>query len=234
MGAIGFPATTREELEALGVLAASLGEAHEAADGTLYLRWGTGSGVELWAQAEARSKKILGLNPYFASGEAALAVAITSVVSDATRPHDGRLLVVPGDEARRAALAPIAVALPDFQLERPALAGGARVALSIAAFAHALEVFESPEALGRLAPSGIMPGLLLAAPSGGLVVGAGVVHASETRTNPSSKRPFGRVLLEVSGGTIDLLVDPSLTTALPPRGAVCRGVFWLSGRAISD
>src|SRR2546423_206607 len=38
MGAIGFPATTREELEALGVLAANLGEPHEAvAEGERYL-----------------------------------------------------------------------------------------------------------------------------------------------------------------------------------------------------
>src|SRR5581483_9548969 len=124
---------------------ASLGEALEARDPegpVRYVRWRAGAGVELWAQADAAAKAVRGLQPYFASGRAALDAQLVSIAADPKRKHDGRLLVVPGHEERRAALAPVAVTLPDFRLARPELAPGSRVALSVAAFAHAVDVFE--------------------------------------------------------------------------------------------
>jgi hypothetical protein len=59
---------------------------------------------------------------------------------------------------------------------------------------------------------------------------AGIVVAAEERTNESSSRPFGWWLVEVSGGTIDVLVDAELKKKPPAPGEAVRGVFWLSGR----
>lgn len=233
LGALGFPATTREEFEALGVLASSLGEALDSPDGETaarYVRWRVGAGVELWAQADPHAKAVKGVTPYFASGQAALVAKLISAVPDPKRPHDGRLLVVPGRDPRRAALAPLAVTPPDFRLARPKLVPGSEVVLSLAAFAHALEVHENARALVASSPQGLAPGLLLAAPQGGLVLGAGLVVAAEERKNPSSGQAFGWWLLEVSGGTIDVLVDPALGKPLPSPGEAVRGVFWLAGR----
>jgi hypothetical protein len=233
LGALGFPATTREEFEALGLLAASLGEAVDAHDPEAparYVRWRAGAGVELWAQADATAKAVRGLTPYFASGQASLAAKLVSVVGDPKRPHDGRLLVVPGNDERRAALAPVPVGSPDFRVARPDLVPGREVELSVAAFAHALDVFPDARKLVASSPAGLTPGLLLAAPQGGLVLGAGIVVDAEERTNESSKKSFGWWLLEVSGGTIDVLVDAELKKPLPKPGEAVRGVFWLCGR----
>lgn len=233
LGALGFPATTREEFEALGVLAASLGEGLDAPESeprARYVRWRAGAGIELWAQADPDAKAVKGFTPYFASGSAVLSGQLISMVADLKRPHDGRLLVVPGREARRAALAPLPIAAPDFRIARPRLTAGSEVELSVAAFAHALEVFADANALVAASPAGLAPGLLLAAPQGGLVLGAGIVVEAEERTNPSSQQSFSWWLVEVSGGTIDVLVDPDLKKPLPSPGQAVRGVFWLSGR----
>jgi hypothetical protein len=235
LGALGFPAATREEFEALGLLAASLGEALDAPTGgdgpaVRYVRWSAGAGIELWAQADATARAVRGLTPYFASGRASLDARVVSVVADPKRAADGKLLVVPGAEGRREALAPVAVASPDFGLVRAELAPGSDVSLSVAAFAHALFVFPDARELVRASPEGLAPGLVLAAPQGGLALAAGIVLASEERTNPQTRRPFGWWLVEVSGGTIDVLVDPELEKPLPTAGEAVRGVFWLCAR----
>jgi hypothetical protein len=224
-GAIGFAVTTREELEALGVLAASMGEPHDAGS-QRYLRWSVGAGVELWAQAETTSRTIKGVHPYFASGKAALEATIEEVTPSPKRAHDGAITVIPGSEAARAALAGVAVTLPDFQLVRDRLQPRAPVRLSVAAFAHAFEELRSERELGA---AGLGPGMMLPAPQG-LVLAAGRVLEAERRRNGSTGRELGWLLLAVEGGTIDVLVDPELGEDLPAKGQAVRGVFWLAGR----
>lgn len=226
-GAIGFPVATREELEALGVLAANLGEPHEAGS-LLYLRWVAGAGAELWAQAERDTKKIKGVVPYFASEKAALEGTVEEVLPSPKRPHDGSIAFIPAGDERRAALAGVPIALPDFQVEVPRLARGASARLSVAAFAHAFEVV--PESVP--AEGGLAPGVMLPAPRG-LALVAGRVVAAEKRTNPSGRRDFIWALVGVTGGTIDVLIDPELESEAPEKGQACRGVFWLSARRIA-
>ena len=206
-GALGFPVTTREELEALGVLAANVGEPLEVSSGgPLYVRWKVGAGVEVWAQAESGTKRITGVTPYFSSGEAALEASIESVLPSARRPLDGSIVV-----------AGVPIVLPDFALARPRLVPGASTRLSVAAFAHAFEELPSK------------PDVLLHAEQG-LTVAAGEVVKSEKRTNPSSRRSFVWCLVAVSGGTIDVLLDADLRDEPLDAGAFCRGAFWLCGR----
>jgi hypothetical protein len=220
--AIGFPVASRPDLEALGVLAANLGEPREAGD-LLYLRWSAGEGVELWAQADRVSKKITGITPYFSSGKASLAGKVERVLLSSKRPHDGSISFVPAGEGR-ASLAGVPVALPDFALARPA--EGAQVTLSVACFAHAFEVLSSEDALGA---SGLAPGMMLPAAQG-LAILAGRVVESARRTNPSGRRDFVWALVSVAGGSLDLLLDTELRDDPLEPGQVCRAVFWACGR----
>src|SRR2546423_3598404 len=146
LGALGFPATTREEFEAVGVLAASLGESFDAGS-QRYVRWAPGEGIELWTHADPVTKKIRGLTPYFTSGKARLEARVVALVEDPRRPAEGAALVTPGDDPRRAALEPVSVALPDFRLLGAGLTAGSEASLSVAGFAHALEVREDAATL---------------------------------------------------------------------------------------
>ncbi|MEZ0227323.1 MAG: hypothetical protein ACAI25_01765 [Planctomycetota bacterium] len=224
-GAIGFAVVTAEEYEALGVLAGSVGKAHGDEEQT-YVRWEAGTGVEIWAQADRGTKKIKGLTPYFASGEAALDGTIERVDPHPKRLHEGSIALVPTGDERRAALAGVPVTLPDFRLALPRLAPRAPARMSLAAFAHAFEVLESEKALGD---SGLAPGMMLRAAQG-LALATGRVVRSDVRTNPSGRREFVWALLAVQGGTLDVLLDPVLRDTPLEEGQVCRGVFWLSGR----
>ncbi len=221
--AIGFTVASRPELEALGVLAANLGEPREAGD-LLYLRWCAGEGAELWAQADRASKKITGVTPYFSSGKASLAGRIERVQPDPKRPHDGSISLVPAGGERRASLPGIPVTLPDFALARPA--EGAQVTLSVACFAHAFESLSSDEAPSA---SGLAPGMMLPAAQG-LAILAGRVVESARRKNPSSRREFVWALVSVDGDSVDLLLDTELRDESLEPGQVCRAVFWACGR----
>lgn len=223
--AIGFPVTTREEFEALSVLAANVGETHEAGE-LLYVRWAAGAGAEIWSQADREGRKIKGMTPYFASGDASIEGTIEEVVAHPLRLHEGTIAFIPTGDARRAVIAGAPVALADFRVALPRLVPRAPIRMSLAAFAHAFEVLDSDDALGD---SGLMPGMMLRAAQG-LVLATGTVVRSELRTNPSGRRDFVWGLLRVSGGTIDVLLDPELRDDPLEAGQVCRGVFWVSGR----
>jgi hypothetical protein len=233
LGAIGFPATTREEFEALGVLAASLGQAFAAPDGTLYARWAPGAGVELWAQADRETKRIRGLNPWFGSGKARLEARLEKLEDDPKRHHDGRVMVASAAASQGLEGEPWPAAFADWRLARAKLKAGSTAALSVAAFAHALEAFETEEAFAQ-APGAIPLGLIAPA-QGGLVVMAGRVMAAELLENPSSKREFGWVLLAVAGGSVDVLLDEDfLGKPVPEPGTVLRGAFWTCARLARD
>jgi len=206
-GSIGFAVATREELEALAVLAASVGEARDE-DGRTLVRWEAGSGVEVWTEAVRGEKKIRSVTPYFASGRSVLEGTVEAA-------SERQLVLVP----KGSALAGVSIALvePASGLER-----GATVRLSVAAFAHAFD-----EELGE---GGLAPGMMV--PGGkGLTIAAGRIVSSEKRTNPSGRRDFVWALVSVQGGTLDVLLDPDLRDE-PLEAGECRGVFWLAGRIL--
>jgi hypothetical protein len=221
---IGFPVANREELEALAVLAANVGETREAGE-LLYARWVAGGGAEVWALAERAGKTIKGVTPFFASGEAVIEGTIERALPNEKRPHEGMVAFIPSGE-QRATLAGVLLTVPDFRLALPRLAAGTPAAFSIAAFAHAFELVTDAKSLGD---SGLMLGMMLPAMQG-LTVVAGRVVRSERRTNPSGRRDFIWALLEVDGGKIDVLLDPDLHDVPLDEGALCRGAYWLSGR----
>jgi hypothetical protein len=241
--AIGFDVTSGEDLAALASHVSDQAETIDAPGGQ-YLKWSPPSGEQLWLQVK-RSGDAMGMNPHFA-GKSSVRVALeTRIVRTAHTPLDGTFLgwANPPDESTLAGDYPMAFDCPDAAIHA-GLALPAVVVAQIAAFAQQLSVYESVPAYDvaqaaqgmsfpskSFIPSGLIsPGGEPIDPPESHALLAGHVLEAEERRNAVTGHPFWWALVETVGGTYDVVIDPSLLTAIPRAGNVLSGWFWLSGR----
>jgi hypothetical protein len=240
--AIGFEAGAVDDLQGLAETLARRAERVDTPKGH-YLRWRGAGGEEVWLQLDADGT-VVGMNPHF-TGRSSVRVGLTAVVRRASETFmDGAFRAwadPPDDDAGRGAY-PFIFDTPDFgayaNLELPALAEA-----QIAAFAHQVWVFASPEAFRASQPgdaavaswSFIPSGLFTADgapvdPPDALAMLTGHVLRAERLHNSLTGAPFSWALVETIGGTYDLTIAPELLPDLPPIGGVVSGTAWLSGR----
>ena len=242
---LGFPLTTPEEFQALAKRVVDIGELYRCTGGC-YFNWQGDNGAELWVQLNEEGR-FLDIQPHF-SGMAAMRVGITRRL---TRPTD-----TPLDGAWQGWADPIedenpsdgrfelTFEAPDFALHRdvqlPLLAS-----VQIAAFVHHITLFESEEAFlqseqaeGRLDPQSFIPApQRLRAGSETEPVTAealicGHILRVERLINELTELPFYWMLIETSGGRVDMLVDPELLVNEPPAGGIVMAHCWLSGQML--
>jgi hypothetical protein len=242
MSAIGFAMTLeafQEQVEQIAPQAVRF----ETPIGA-YLCWSTGEGIELWLQANAVNK-VVGCNPHFA-GQGRIDAAIIETVSEPGRPLDGRCLgwAAPRDPANPySGLHPLAASLPNFAFVDERILMPPVVSLQVAAFASHLECYptegsflESEWAQLHESRQGAPVWHQVEVdgrPSSEAAV-SGTVVASERCRNPVTGQEFHALVLQVDGGTIDVVADLETAPRRPVVGMVAAGTFWLSARAVGE
>ncbi len=244
LSSIGFAVDTQAEFMALAQAVATRSESLDTARGT-YFRWVSASGAELWLQVDPE-RNFVGMNPHFTGPSRVRVKLVERLRREGETCLDGGFKGwADPDEAEPGGGAyPFVFDAPDFELHAGVLVPGV-VQVQVAAFAHELEVHESPEAYDlasaaeptRFASRSFVPAGLVQEVTGSQTALAqavitGHVLAAERKHNEYSGRSFWWCLVESYGGTFDLVADPELVTVEPKVGGVVSGAFWLSGRIV--
>ena len=240
--AIGFHVSSGEDLAALASQVAERADTIDAAEGQ-YLKWAPPSGEQLWLQVR-RNGDALGMNPHFGGKSVVRAVLEARVTRPSHTPLDGTFLAWanPPADGSPGGDYPFAFDCPDAATvagDLPAL-----VTLQVAAFAQQLTVHANEAAFAAdQAAQGMSFGVHafipsgLISPSGEPVVPpephalfSGVVREAEERHNSVTGEPFWWALVDTLGGTVDVVIDPTLIQNAVQPGQVVAGWFWLSAR----
>jgi len=243
---IGFLVPSEEESLALANRAAPLAQA-VAAEAGEYLRWTGDAGEQLWLQV-GNDGNLVGMNPHF-SGKSRVRVKLEARIDrDEHSPLDGafRAWASPPEEAPDEGMYPFVFDVPD-ALAYPGLSLPCVARAQIAAFAHEIRCYESPEAYDalpedqapKLASQAFIPSGLFSPdgddpvpPEARAVIAGHVIEASVC-TNGLSGVAYYWALVETYGGIYDVVIDPALLERPPCAGNVLSGQFWLSGRLVA-
>ncbi|MFQ5795765.1 MAG: hypothetical protein ACE5JP_12035 [Candidatus Bipolaricaulia bacterium] len=241
---IGLRVASKEELAALAERVAPISDQIEVKSGR-YFRWSSESGAELWLQVD-RQNNLIGINPHF-TGSSVVRVGLTkSVTRSDDTVLDGAFYAWadPEEDDPETGSYPLVFDCPDSHsysdLRLPSLAKA-----QIAAFAHELLVYESPEAYDesqtdglKFASQSFIPSGLLALqaesiePPEAYAIFTGHVLKCESKFNDLTEEPFHWALVETLGGVYDVVIDPEFIEVPPVVGGIVSGVFWLSGRLL--
>ncbi len=249
MSTIGLPVESEEDFISFAEKAAAKSEKNSVRGGT-YLRWTCSSGAELWLQTDDE-QRIVAMTPHFA-GPSTMRVGLTTLIR---RPDEAAMdgafhgWAAPTDEEDpESGEYPFVFDSPNFlataAMELPAVRD-----VQIAAFAHEVEYFDSPEALEqsqeegmKMAPESFIPVGLFADEEGkeedikppeAYALLCGLVEQSGEKTNSLGKGTFYWAQVRTLGGQVDVVIDPEVGKSLPPVGGILKGAFWLSGRILS-
>lgn len=246
LSSIGFAVDTQAEFMALAQGVAARSETLYTNRGT-YFRWVSPSGAELWLQVDP-DRNFVGMNPHF-TGPSRVKVRLTERLQ-----REGETCLDGGfkgwadpDEASAGGGAyPFVFDAPDYEMQSAVPLSGV-VQVQVAAFAHELEVHDSPESYDRASeaeatrfasrsfvPAGLVQEVTGSQAPLAQAVITGHVLAVEKKVNEYSGLPFWWCLVDSYGGTFDLVADPELVTVEPRVGGVVSGAFWLSGRIVTS
>lgn len=236
---IGLPIDSERDLERLVAHAAAQAESIEVAGGR-YLRWRDPSGAGLILQVD-RGRNLIGAHPHFFGDARMLARVMARIERPDETPLDGAFhaWATPDEADEDDGAYPFVFDCPEARrFERFGLPLLAEVQL--AAFAHEIEVFDSPEAHAaaqaeepRFASQSFIPlGLfeLQGDSPASLALLTGHVLRSQRRVNGLTGQPFCWIEVETYAATLDVVVDPTLLGQEPRPGGVISGHFWLSGQ----
>ncbi len=236
---IGMPVHDRPELVALIQRVSELAAVLETKQGQ-YLRWSDPSGAELWIQVDAHDT-LIGVTPHF-SGKASLRVRLDSRIQ---RPKDSEMegafqAWADPDQQPESVTYPLVFDAPDFR-RHDSLALPISVPVQLAAFAHELSCYDSPEAFAadqtgiRYAPKSFIPsGMFLAegesaGPPRSQAIFTGIILETGKRINQLTGESFDWILVDSLDGSFDVVADPQLINHDLQVGGVVYGSFWLSG-----
>jgi hypothetical protein len=239
---IGFDLESEEDFYDLANRLAPAAESIAVAEGA-YLRWASPSGAEVWLQVD-REGDLIGMVPHFTGGARLRAALLEPVARPEDTALDGafKCLAELTEDDPPVGQYYFVFDMPDYcrhaGLEVPCIRP-----VQVAAFAHEITVFESPEAYEAAQPEGAMFASRSFIPSGLFTPGEGPTEPPEafgiftghiletaTRTNEASGLSFTWALTDSLGGSFDVIVHPDLLEEEPRIGGVLTGHFWLSGR----
>jgi hypothetical protein len=240
---IGFAVDSGDDVETLLQQVAPL--AHRIpAKGRTYLRWAGHCGEELWIQLD-RAGQVLGANPHF-SGKSMVRVDLRGAVRrQGDSALDGAFRGAAEEDAPNSY--PLVFDSPDAALHSD-LKFPAVVEVQIAAFAHEISFYESPDAYLEsqgartpkfssqcFIPSGLFsPDGTKTEPPNASAFFTGHVIEAGVRENGLTRRPFYWAFVETACGRYDVVIDRDLLPQVPAAGGVLSGSFWLTGRITSS
>jgi hypothetical protein len=241
---IGFSLASQDDFAALAQQLAAEAEPISTKAGQ-YLRWKGIAGEEVWLQID-RGNDLIGMNPHFV-GRSSVAVRVDARVQRPTDTAlDGAFHGWSAPDGGDGGAYPFVFDSPDaatYVTLRPPQV----VDVQVAAFAHEIAFYDSPEAFGasqgdekvKFASQSFIPSGLFA-PDGGttdppeaLAIFTGHVNETAVHKNSITGATFYWALVETLGGLFDVVIDSTLLPAAPSRGGVLSGQFWLSGRILS-
>lgn len=236
---LGFRVRSEDDFVALAREAAETATPLECPGGC-YLRWACGSGAELWLQVD-RDGEFIGMNPHF-EGESAVRVGLTGRITREVATALDRAFhgwADPAGDDPESGCYPFIFDAPDGRLH-DGLGLPLTAQARIAAFAHEVSLFASPEAHAegqegevKFASKSFIPSGLFGPPGdAALAVFTGHIVAAGDRRNGLTGELFGWALVETLGGVFDIVMDPELIAEPPRVGGVLSGSFWLSGRVL--
>jgi hypothetical protein len=226
---LGFPVERMRHLKKLAKKVLPLATEVSAPSGK-FLCWAPGSGEELWLKLNDRNQ-VFRVSVHF-SGSSSVRVGLTEAIWP---PDDGaddvfRAWTDPREDATDG-VCEILFDSPDgsrhTDLELPVVATA-----QIAAFAHSLEVHDSPDQTAESPPPTSAPPGAFAAGGSTEAFFSGRVIESGTRTNSLTGKQFVWASAQTLGGLYDVVVHPNLLTEPPAPGVVLTGTFRLSGRLL--
>lgn len=244
LSSIGFTVESEDDFAVLAERVAATAEPVDLDEGG-YLQWRDTSGAELWLQTD-RHGELIGMNPHF-HGESRIRVSLTEKV---TRSEDTELdggfygWADPSGAHADNGTYPFVFDVPDFlcysDVRIPGIAE-----VQIAAFAHELDLYDTPETFAasqtesiKFASQSFIPSGLFSpegdpiTPPSAYAIFTGHIVATEGRVNNLTDRAFQWILVDTLGGVFDVLCDPALLRQSPLVGGVASGSFWLSGRLV--
>jgi len=238
---IGFPVNDESDFLALANRVANDCDAVNVPGGR-YLRWASDCGAEIWLQLD-RTHNLIGMVPHFA-GESSVRVGITSRIA---RPDDTAMdgafhgWADPPGEDPETGVYPLVFDAPDY-CRHGALTIPSIVPVQLAAFAHEISVFDSPDAYNasqagefKLASQSFIPSGLFSPdgeptePPQAYGIFSGHILQTAKKRNPLTGHSFYWALVDSLGGVFDVVIDPALMGHEPEVGGVLTGSFWLSG-----
>ena len=242
---LGLPLKSPDDFRELAAQVVKFGQTCPCPGGS-YVYWKGDWGAELWVQLDHEGR-FLDIQPHFAS-MSAMRIGITKRLNRPTdMPLDGAWqgwLDPIDDDDPASGRCEVTFEAPDFalhhELSLPVLAS-----VQLAAFAHQVTVFETeqafceaPQTKDRLNPQSFIPAQQRVRDGGETepqlaeALVCGHILKSELLCNDLTGLPFYWLLLETTGGRLDLLVDPVLMPSASPTGGIVMTVCWLSGRIL--
>lgn len=246
---IGFDVPRVEALSDLARRAiADLQTEQIPVSGGRYFHWAGAAGEELWISANEEGN-LVGCYPHFSGKARFLARLESRIVRAGAPPLDGAFhaWADPERDARDSGLFPFELDVPDGTLHRK-LKLPSIVDAQIAAFAHEITAYDSPDAYYAApadadvgyASQSFVPFMVFFVDGGTQQPPeaeariSGHVLESALLQNSMSGLSYYWALVETIGGTFDVVIDRSLLQTAPPIGGVLSGTFWLSGRFTSS
>ncbi len=243
---IGLPIQEQEDLLSLAERVMVSSSSIRVANGS-YLHWTSPSGAELWLQVDNHNH-LIGINPHFAD-QARILVDLTARIS---RPEESALdgafhgWANPINSNPDSGNYPFVFDVPDFK-QHAKLALHVTVNAQVAAFAHDVSIHPSEDdfhnsqttevkfAAQSFLPSGLFSrGENSNAPPESMAIFTGIVHWATLAITELTNKEFWWVLVDLLGGSFDVVIDPELVDERPQVGGVLSGSFWLSGRLITE
>jgi hypothetical protein len=198
-----------------------------------YIRWQAGNGAELWLQLDPK-EQVVAVAPHY-SGQARMRVGVT----ERREKRENGVLVggfyswadLFDDDDPHAGVFPFIFDTPDY-LAYADLMLPAVYEVQVAAFAHALTVYEDEEAYYgvqrdvriKIAAESFYPS------SGSYATFSGEVLAAASPLNLATRAPFLSLRVRSFGGEIDVVANPSLVDGPFRVGNIVTCSCWLSGR----
>lgn len=241
---LGFDSQDEQAFRDFIMHTAAHGEWLALPDGSAYVMWTPGAGIQMWAQVNADGG-IIGLNPHF-SGQGQMQVGLISRINRANdNALDGAFYgwagAQEGGDPEQGDY-PFVFDAPDFRIH-DALALPVIVAVQLTAFAHTLKAYPDEEtfrasethmAAESCIPSGLftvsLPGESV--PPAAQVIFNGHVVAAAVLTNPHTSLTFHWARVKTLGGEYDVVADPAIVDGeIIPQGIVSVS-GWVSGRVM--
>ncbi len=217
---LGLPIDDIEQFSELAHLAVELGDVHPTPEGSAYISWAMGLGCELWVMADA-DRHLLGCSPHYRGARITLHDATISPSED---PEVGALEGIL-HAALPASKKPIHVHLADALLATQDHDSGAPLSVSLAGFAHAVEVLDEQTRPLTLAAETPPDDPAVCAVSGR-------IEEISQRVNPASKQRFWHLVLEIGQeAPLEIVASTRQLGRRPRTGRLIDGLLWLSACA---
>ncbi len=244
LSSIGLPVSDQSEfislVDRIGPMAISI----EVPNG-VYWKLTSDCGAELWLQANI-DNEIIGATPCFA-GRGRITVRLNArILRSKDTPLEGAFhgWAAPDENDLESGAFPFVFDAVDSgrysTLELPTV-----VEAQIAAFAHELSVFPTPDAYSdsqtgeiKFASQSFIPSGLFSSggestdPPGSMAIFTGHVLATERKVNTFTGSEYYWALVDTLGGSFDVVFDAEVCDISPVVGGVISGSFWLCGRLI--